>query len=366
MLNIGVYYYPEAWPESQWPRDVANIKKLGLEFIHMGEFAWAFMEPEEGRINLDWLEKNVDLAAKQGLKVVLCTPSATPPVWLVQKHPDVLMVDDRGRRMQHGSREQACWSVAKYREYVEKINAALALRFGNDPRVWGWQIDNELSHYGKNYCYCDSCQTKFRGWLKKKYGSTDELNRSWGTSFWSQMYRDFEQVRIPNEAELVAQINPHALLDFQRWFADEAADYIRFQAATLRRYSKEQWITTNFMSMHKEVNPALSVKDLDVMSWTHYPVHGNLNEGPLGYRMGSPYEMSFMHDFLTGDARTGGPDGIAAGPGELGRRQPDALSRCDPNVDHAGLRGWRQVRLHLSLPAASFRFGTLSLRHRWT
>ena len=103
LMRVGVYYYPEAWPESQWARDIANIKKLNLEFVHMGEFAWAFMEPQEGRFDFDWLERNVQLCADQGLKVVLCTPSPTPPVWLTQQHPEVCMVDARGRRMRHGT-----------------------------------------------------------------------------------------------------------------------------------------------------------------------------------------------------------------------------------------------------------------------
>jgi beta-galactosidase len=298
LMNIGVYYYPEAWAASQWPRDMANIRKLGMEFVHMGEFAWAFMEPEEGRVTLDWLETNVRLAAEQNLKVVLCTPSPTPPVWLSEKHPEILMVDARGRRMLHGTRQHACWSVPAYREYVGKIVTALAERFGQDPRVWGWQLDNELSHYDKRYCYCDACQGKFRAWLGARYGTVERLNRDWGNSFWSQTYQNFDQIRIPNPEELVAQINPHAMLDFERWFAAEAADYLKFQADILRRHGGKQWITTNFMALHGEVYPPLSARDLEVMSWTVYPVHGNLNEGPLGYRLGDGVPFSFMHDFL--------------------------------------------------------------------
>src|SRR6185369_5335628 len=153
MMTIGGYYYPEAWPESQWARDMANIKKFGMEFVHMGEFAWYFMEPEEGRYQFDWLEKNVANAAQNGLKVILCTPSPTPPIWLTRKHPEILMVDAAGRRMNHGSREHADWSSPVYREYVSKIVIELARRFGHDKRVWGWQIDNELSHYGKQFSY---------------------------------------------------------------------------------------------------------------------------------------------------------------------------------------------------------------------
>ena len=298
LMQIGVYYYPEAWPSNQWARDIANIKKLHLEFVHMGEFAWAFMEPEEDKFDFDWLERNVQLCADQGLKVILCTPSPTPPVWLTQEHPEVCMVDAYGRRMLHGTRQQACWSVQTYRDYVGKIVEELGKRFGNDPRVWGWQLDNELSHYGKEPCYCDACQAKFRAWLKNKYGTIEKLNDAWGDAFWSQMYQNFDQIRIPNQRELVAQINEHAVLDAQRWFADEAADYLRFQAGILRKYcGHRQWITSNFMHLFDRVNPALNGKDFEIITWTHYPAHGNLNEGPLGFRLGSAAEMSFSHDF---------------------------------------------------------------------
>jgi len=298
LMRIGVYYYPEAWPSNQWARDIANIKKLKLEFVHMGEFAWAFMEPTEGKFDFDWLERNVQLCAEAGLKVVLCTPSPTPPAWLAQNHPEILMVDAKGRRLLHGTRQQACWSVQTYRDYVGKIVDELGRRFGNDARVWGWQLDNELSHYGKEPCFCDACQTKFRVWLKNKYGTIENLNRDWGNAFWSQMYQNFDQIRLPNKEELVAQLNEHALLDSQRWFAEEAADYLRFQTGVLRKHcGNRQWITSNFMHLFGAVNPALLGKDFEIITWTHYPVHGNLNEGPLGFRLGSAAEMSFSHDF---------------------------------------------------------------------
>ena len=297
MMTAGVYYYPEAWPKEQWPRDIANIKRLGFEFVHMGEFAWAFMEPEEGRFDFGWLEENVRLAAARGLKVVLCTPSATPPAWLVRRHPEVLMVDARGRRMNHGGREHATWSSPVYRRYVERVVTEMVRRFGANPAVWGWQIDNELSHYGRAYSYADPDRDRFRAWLRTRYGTIDRLNAAWGTAFWSQVYGDFDQIDIPNPDELVAGVNEHALLDFQRWFAEEAADYIRFQAGLLRRNTAHQWVTTNFMHLHRDVSPPLSARDLDIVTWTLYPVHGDLGEGPLGFRLGDGTAISFMGDF---------------------------------------------------------------------
>jgi beta-galactosidase len=298
LMRIGVYYYPEAWPESQWARDIANIKKMHLEFVHMGEFAWTFMEPTEGHYDFGWLDRAVKLCSDQGLKVILCTPSPAPPVWLTANHPEVLMIDATGRRMLHGTRQQATWSSDLYRGYVGKIDAELARRYGHNPAVWGWQIDNELSHYGKEPDYSDASQVKFRAWLAAKYGTIDALNRDWGNSFWSQMYQNFDQIRLPNQDEVVAQLNPHAILDSQRWFADEAADYLRFQAGVLRQYSDpRQWVTTNFMHLFPFVDPARSARDLEIITWTHYPAHGNLNEGPLGFRLGSAAAMSFYHDY---------------------------------------------------------------------
>ena len=298
LMSTGVYYYPEAWPESQWERDIANIKKLGFEYIHLAEFAWAFMEPSEGNYQFGWLDRVVAIAQRNGLKVVLCTPSATPPVWLTRAHPEILMVNAEARQMDHGSREHADWSSPVYRQYVERIDAKMAEHYGSNPAVWGWQIDNELSHYGQGVSYGPAAQVKFRAWLREKYGSIDRLNADQGNAFWSQMYSNFDQIDIPNQQDLVAAANPHALLDLRRWFADEAADYLRFQAGVLRRYVKNQWVTSNFMMNFNLVNPALSEKDLDIMTFTMYPVSGGLNRGELGFRMGDPAVIAFTHDFM--------------------------------------------------------------------
>ena len=156
------------------------------------------MEPEEGRFEFGWLDKNVELAKKYGLKVILCTPSATPPAWLARNHPEILMVRADGTRMNHGSREQADWSSPVYRRYVEKIVAKMAEHYGNNPTVWGWQLDNELSHYGAGMSYSPAAQQRFRDWLREKYGTVDRLNKDWGNSFWSQMYNNFDQIEMPN------------------------------------------------------------------------------------------------------------------------------------------------------------------------
>ncbi len=224
--------------------------------------------------------------------------------------------------MDHGSREQGDWSSPVYRDYVTKIDTELVKHFGNDPRVWGWQIDNELSHYGRRFSYSQAATLKFRDWLREKYGTIDRLNQDWGGAFWSMMYQNFDQIDIPNADTLVADPSPHAVLDFRRWFAHETADYLNMQASIIRRYSKNQWVTTNFMAMHEDVDPSLSAKTLDVFSWTHYPVHGDLNEGPLGFRLGSAEVMSFMHDFMRSFNGLSGPMELQPGQVNWGEVNP--------------------------------------------
>lgn len=299
LMLVGSYYYPEQWPEADWERDIKKMSELGFEFTHYGEFAWSTMEPEEGKYNFEWLDKAVALAEKYHLKVVLCTPTPTPPVWLTQKHPDILMVNAEGRTIQHGARQQASWSSKTYEQYWSKIVTLLAKRYGSNKTVWGWQIDNEPSHYGASFDYSENAQISYREWLRSKYKNIENLNKVWGNAFWSQAYNNFEQIRIPNQKELVQQANPHAILDFKRFTADEAARFIISQKNILRKYIKPaQWVTTNLMPLHSAVDP-LRMKDLDFQTYTKYLAEGyDLGQGVQGFRMGSAASIGFSNDFF--------------------------------------------------------------------
>lgn len=299
LTTVGVYYYPEAWDSSQWDRDFAKMRAMGFEFTHMAEFAWAFMEPEEGKYQFDWLDKAVTLAAKNGLKVIMCTPTPAPPAWLTAKYPEVLLVKDDGIVARHGSRMHYSWSSPKYRELTKGIVTQLAQRYGKDKRIWGWQIDNEPSHYG-TIDYSPAAQEAFRRWLKKKYSTIENLNHAWGAEFWSGRYNTFDQVLIPNgKTHLNNTASPHSVLDFKRFSADECAGFISFQYEILRQYVlPEQFVTTNFMHFTSEVDPWRNA-NLDFISYTMYPVAGYTHGvGDEGFRLGDPWRISFANDMF--------------------------------------------------------------------
>ncbi len=325
LMTIGTYYYPEHWPKEQWAKDLKKMADIGFEFTHFGEFAWAFIEPEEGKFDFTWLDEAVALAHQNGIKVIMCTSTPTPPAWLAQKHPEILMVNDEGTTMQHGSRQQISWSSKVYRSYVAKMVEAVAKHYGNDKRIWGWQLDNEPSHYGF-YDYSDAAQQSFREWLKAKYKTIDALNATWGTAFWSILYKDFEQIRIPNQKELVAQPSPHAVLDFKRFSAEEANDFLTFQYKILRRFiTNDQWITTNLMPEHVDVDPT-KINGLDFLSYTKYLVAGyDKGVGEQGFRMGSPASIGFANDLFRSFNGVTGVMELQPGQVNWGRFNPQPL-----------------------------------------
>jgi len=299
MVTTGVYYYPEAWNPEQWDRDLKKMSEMGFEFTHFAEFAWAQIEPSEGVYDFKWLDKAVELAAKHNLKVIMCTPSATPPVWLTRKYPEILVELPNGQTAQHGTREHYSWSSPKFQELTKKVVEAMAKHYANDKRIMGWQIDNEPSHYG-TLDYSPAAQASFRVWLKKKYQTIEALNTAWGTAFWSGIYSDFAQIELPNEGRLISGIgSPTSLVDMKRFNADECAAYISLQNKTLKdNIAKSQFVTSNFMHGHTDVDPWRS-KDLDFICYTMYPVAGYTDGvGEQGFRLGDPWRISYANDFF--------------------------------------------------------------------
>lgn len=296
MFALGSYYYPEQWDSSQWERDLKKMSEMGIQFTHFAEFAWGALEPEEGTFDFEWLDHAVVLAGKYGLKVIMCTPSPTPPVWLSKKYPDILTRRDNGVNIQHGRRQHASWSSDRYCCFVKNMVTKLAEHYGNNPTVIGWQIDNEPGHYGL-VDYSENAQQKFRLWLRQKYKTIEQLNATWGNTFWSESYQNFDQVRLPNQQELPEKPNPHAMLDMNRFMADELAGFVNMQADVLREnINEKQWITTNLIPVFNPVDP-IRMDHLDFTTYTRYLVTGHkMGIGEQGFRLGIPEDIGFPND----------------------------------------------------------------------
>ncbi|MFG6685783.1 beta-galactosidase [Mariniflexile sp. HNIBRBA6329] len=304
LMSIGIYYYPEHWNKSEWERDIKNISELGFEFIHLAEFAWINLEPQEGVYDFKWLDEVINLAKKYNLKVILGTPTAISPVWLGIKHPEIYAMGSNYLRAEHGTRAQQSLSNEIWRDYSKKIITKLGTHYGNNPTVIGWQLDNEPE--GKED-YSPSSQKAFQKWLENKYKTIHALNEAWGTAFWSQTYSNFNQIKIHNANHVGWWgTNPHALLDFKRYTADTQAEFLDFQADILRAIvSKNQYITTNYTATTYGADPTRT-KKLDFDTFTSYPNKGQANIGENGFRLGAPKELSFALSYFKTDKTISG------------------------------------------------------------
>lgn len=263
----GGDYNPEQWLDRPdvLKQDIEYLKKAHINTVSVGIFSWAVLEPEEGKYNFDWLEEIINNLYKEGIYTILATPSGARPKWMADKYPEVLRMDDDRTRRFFGGRHNHCFTSPVYREKVHAIDKRLSERFGKHPAVLLWHISNEFG----GECHCPLCQAKFREWLKEKYGTIENLNKRWCTTFWSHIYNSFDQIESPSpkgENEL------HALkLDWKRFVTDQTIDFIKNEVDGIREGGSELPVTANLMYDYDGLDYKKFKDVLDIVSWDNYP-----------------------------------------------------------------------------------------------
>jgi len=274
---FGADYYPEHWPRERWETDATLMKEAGIDAVRMAEFAWAKMEPELNRFSFDWLDEAIALLAAYGIKVILGTPTAAPPAWVIESNPDMLPVNKQGVRLGFGGRHHVCHSNTEYRKHVIRIVTAMAEHYRGNDTVIGWQIDNELGNSHEELCMCDNCRANFQKWLQNKYGTIENLNESYGTVFWSQTYSAFHQVPAPRVTP--NSHNPSLLLDWKRFCSDLIVGFQQMQIDIIRESCPDRFITGNLMGFFDKIDYFKLAKNLDFVCHDQYPGGFWLNNG---------------------------------------------------------------------------------------
>jgi beta-galactosidase len=298
--TLGVCYYPEHWPAEWWDRDASRMAEIGIRYVRIGEFAWSRLEPRAGELQFDWLLEAMDTLHRHGLKIIVGTPTATPPRWLIDKLPDMVAIDADGRPRRFGSRRHYDFSHLGYREECRRITTLIAEQVGQHPALAGWQTDNEYGCHNTTYSYSDAARTGFQAWLKARYRTIDALNAAWGTVFWSMEYNDFEQIDLPNLT--VTEAAPAASLDFRRYASDQVAAFNAVQFEVLKAARPDLPVIHNFMGRFTEFDHYEVAKTLDVASWDSYPL-GFLDQSRESIevktqylRQGEPDYQGLQHD----------------------------------------------------------------------
>ena len=268
-IVMGVCYYPEHWDESLWESDLRRMLDTGISVIRIAEFAWSKFEPEEGEFTFEFFDRFMAAAEKTPIKVIFCTPTATPPAWATHNYPEILNVQKDGVSYRHGHRRHYNYNSPKYRELTAAVVAQIAAHYGSHPSIIGWQIDNEFN-CEENEFYSDSDTAAFRLFLRKKYGDVGALNKAWGNVFWNQEFTSWEQVYVPRPTSS-GHTNPHQQLDYLRFVSDSCVNYAGLQSRILRAHIRPgAFITTNGLFGNVD-NHRQTDENLDFMTYDSYP-----------------------------------------------------------------------------------------------
>jgi len=243
------------------------MNRAGVSLATVGVFSWARLEQRQGEYDFGWLDEVLDLLHANGVRVDLATATASPPPWLAHGHPETLPVTETGVRLSVGSRQQYCPSSPVYRQAAAELVRRLVDRYADHPALELWHVNNEFGCH-VSHCYCEVSAAAFREWLRARYGTVEELNRVWGTAFWSQRYDSFDEVTPPRAAPTFR--NPTQLLDFDRFANDELLACYRSEVAIIRQRS-DRPITTNFMGFFKPVDYWTWAGEVDIVSDDTYP-----------------------------------------------------------------------------------------------
>jgi beta-galactosidase len=281
----GGDYNPDQWINTPdvWDEDMRMMKLAGFNSASVGIFSWTSLEPREGAYTFDWLDTIMDRLQKNGQCVVLATPSGSKPAWMSEAYPEVCRMTDQGIRHPHGRRHNHCRTSPVYRAHCNRINTALARRYGNHPALAIWHVSNE---YNGGDCHCPLCHQAFREWLKKRYDNNlDALNHAWWTRFWSHTFTDWQQIR-PLDSSI------HGLIiDWQRFQNDQTIDFFRHECTSLREWTPAVPITTNFMGFHITMDYWRFAREVDVVSWDSYPTYHDRPQDWL-----RAVDVSFIHN----------------------------------------------------------------------
>jgi len=296
--KLGTCYYPEHWPREMWEKDALRMVELGLSWVRIGEFCWSRIEPQEGSFDFEWLDAVVEVLRRHNLDIIMGTPTATPPRWVLDKYPDMLAVDKMGNERKFGSRRHYCFSHLGYRKEAARITREIANRYGST--VQAWQTDNEYGCHDTTLSYSMAALIGFRDWLAQKYQSPNALNKAWGNVFWSMEINEFSDIELPNLT--VTEANPSHVMDFRRYSSDQVVAFNSIQVNILREFTSKPLIH-NYMGRITAFDHYDVGADLDIASWDSYPL-GFLEmvsdadesfKAKYAYQ-GDPDFQSFHHD----------------------------------------------------------------------
>jgi len=288
-ILFGGDYNPNQWPKEIWEEDIRIFKKASINSATVNVFSWAKIQPSENCYDFEELDQIIEKLSTEGFDIVLATSTAALPAWMFKKYPEVARTDYDGRHHKFGQRHNACPNSLVYQKYAERLATKLAERYGENPQVTCWHINNE---YGGE-CYCDNCEKAFRVWLKDKYHTIEALNKAWNMEFWGHTVYEWNEIVLPNALSEGIGYDKTAFagisIDYRRFNSDSLLKNYMMERDAIRKIDPTTPITTNLMGTFKGLDYFKWAKEMDLVSWDNYPSYN------------TPWSLVAMtHDLMRG------------------------------------------------------------------
>lgn len=260
----GAAYYQEYMPSDRLDKDIELMKQSGLTVVRLGESTWTSWEPKEGQFEFAWMDRILDALHKAGIKVIMGTPTYSIPPWLYTKHPEIMAVHMDGSKSTYGIRQNMDISHPTYRFYCERVIRQIMAHYKDHPSIIGYQVDNETSYYQSAG---PVVQKGFVDYLKKKFGSTQELNKVWGLVYWGQLVQGWDELP-PRDGIL----NPGYKVEFERYQRTRVTDFLDWQARIVNEYKRPgQFVTQDFSGgVHTDIDQWAIARSLDIAATNPY------------------------------------------------------------------------------------------------
>lgn len=268
-LLHGGDYNPDQWSEEIQEEDARLMQLARWNIATLPVFSWAHLEPSEGVYDFDWLDRAIERLSRAGVDLCLATATASTPAWVSERYPDVLTVDEQGRRKPHGNRHAFCPNSPSFRRLAGALVEKIGMRYAHHPRLVLWHVSNEYGGNWPNYCYCERCASAFRLFLERRYGDLAGLNAAWTTAFWGHTYSSWSQIDPPyahGERSI-----PAMQIDWRRFQSQSYLECFEHEASILRGINPKVPITTNLMGAFFALDYQAWAPALDVVSWDNYP-----------------------------------------------------------------------------------------------
>lgn len=270
-MFYGGDYNPEQWDHETHIEDLRMFKLAGIDIATINVFSWALIQPDEVTYNFEGLDQYINNLYESGIYTCLATSTAAHPAWMAKRYPDVLRVDTNGRKRKFGGRHNSCPNSPTYRKYSEKIAEKLAEHYKDHPAVLVWHVSNEYS----DDCYCENCEKAFRVWLKERYKTLDNVNKTWNTNFWGHTFYDWDEIVLPSNLSEHSGDNNSTFqgisLDYSRFNSDSILDCYRLEYDAIKKHIPDSVVTTNLMGFYKPLDYFKWAKYMDIVSWDSYP-----------------------------------------------------------------------------------------------